>query len=111
MTTDPLLWRRGGEGRMRDRGRRRRVSKHVGTGVLLIATMVAMLVGHAAVLPAAAQDDQAIPTRVVVLRANWSLGPVDVYTHQEEVLFGFTHGQVSDWIAFEPRSVRVAITT
>ena len=39
-------------------------------GVLLVATMVAMLVGPAAVVPAAAQDDLGVPTRVVVLHAD-----------------------------------------
>lgn len=80
-------------------------------GVLLVATMVAMLVGPAAVVPAAAQDDLGVPTRVVVLHADWSLGPVDVYINQDEVLSGFAYGQVSDWISFEPGSVRVTITT
>src|SRR5215207_7473176 len=110
-TTDPLLLRRGGEGRMRDRGCRRHTCRHVGMGVLLVATMLAMLVGPAAVVPAAAQDDLGVPTRVVVLHADWSLGPVDVYLNHDEVLSGFAYGQVSDWISFEPGSVRVTITT
>ena len=80
-------------------------------GVLLVTTMVAMLVGPAAVVPAAAQDDLGVPTRVVVLHADWSLGPVDVYINHDEVLSGFAYGQVSDWISFEPGSVRVTITT
>ena len=80
-------------------------------GVLLVATMVAMLVGPAAVVPAAAQDDLDVPTRAVVLHADWSLGPVDVYINQDEVLHAFEYGQVSDWIDFEPGSVRVTITT
>ena len=46
-------------------------------GCSLVATMVAMLVGPA--VPAAAQDDLGVPTRVVVLHADWSLGPVDVH--------------------------------
>ena len=70
---------------MRDRGCRRRACRHVGMGVLLVATMVAMLVGPAAVVPAAARTIW-VPTRVVVLHADWSLGPVEVYINQDEVL-------------------------
>jgi Domain of unknown function (DUF4397) len=96
---------------MRDRGWRRRTCRHGGLGILLVAAMVAMLVGPAAVVPAAAQDDLDNLTRVVVLHADWSLGPVDVYINHDEVLSQFAYGQVSDWIGFEPGSVRVTITT
>jgi hypothetical protein len=73
--------------------------------------LVAMLVGPAGGVLAAAQDDLDKPTRVVVLHADWSLGPIDVYINYDEVLSQFTYGQASDWIGFEPGSGRVTITT
>ena len=79
--------------------------------MLLVATMVAMLLGPVAGVPAAAQDDPAVQTRVVVLHADWSLDQIDVYINHDEVLHAFEYGQVSDWIDFEPGSVRITITT
>ena len=55
--------------------------------------MVAMLVGPAGPRP---PGRSGCPDAVVVLHADWSLGPVDVYINQDEVLSGFAYGQVSD---------------
>jgi hypothetical protein len=79
--------------------------------VLLMTIMTALLVGPAGVGPTAAQETSSLETRVVVLHADWSLGPVDVYINQDEVLSEFAYGQESEWIAFEPGSARVTITT
>ena len=83
----------------------------VGVVVLLVAATAAMLSDRSAVAPAAAQDDPAVQTRVVVLHADWSLGPVDVYIDHDKVLSEFAYGEVSDWIDFEPGSARVTVTT
>jgi hypothetical protein len=82
-----------------------------GGAVALIALAVAMVLGLTGWRPAAAQDDGAVQPRVVVLHADWSLGPVDVYLNNDEVLSEFAYGQVSDWIAFEPGNVRITITS
>ena len=78
--------------------------------VLLVATMVAMLLGPVAVQPAVAQDDLAIQTRVQVLHADPALGQVEVHINDDEVLDEFTYGQQSDWIDFQPGGARVTIT-
>jgi hypothetical protein len=82
-----------------------------GGAVVLVALTVAMVLGLIGWRPAAAQDDGAVQTRVVVLHADWSQGPVDIYVNNDEVLSGFAYGQVSDWIAVEPGNVRITITS
>ena len=96
---------------MRNKGRRARVRRCAGSVMVLVAAMVAMLLGPIGRVPAAAQDDLADQTRVVVLHADWSLDQIDVYINHEEVLQAFEYGEVSDWINFEPGGVRVTITT
>jgi hypothetical protein len=96
---------------MRNRVKSASAHKDVGMVVLLVTTMVTMLVGPAAGVPAAAQDDLATQTRVVVLHADWSLDQIDIRINQDEVLHAFEYGQVSDWIDFEPGGARVTITT
>ena len=78
--------------------------------MLLIATMLAMLVAPLGVRTAAAQDDLAIQTRVVVLHASPDLGQVEVHINYEEVLDEFEYGMQSDWIDFTPGAARVTIT-
>jgi hypothetical protein len=78
--------------------------------VLLVATMVASVLGPVAVQPAAAQDDLAIQTRVQVLHADPALDKVEVHINYDEVLDEFTYGQQSDWIDFQPGGARVTIT-
>ncbi len=87
-----------------------RVGRHVGMVVLLVATMVASVVGPVAVQPAAAQDDLSIQTRVQVLHADPALDKVEVHINYDEVLDEFTYGQLSDWIDFQPGGARVTIT-
>jgi hypothetical protein len=78
--------------------------------VLLVATMVASVVGPVAVQPAAAQDDLSIQTRVQVLHADPALDKVEVHINYDEVLDEFTYGEQSDWIDFQPGGARVTIT-
>jgi len=78
--------------------------------VLLVATMVASVLGPVAVQPAAAQDDLSIQTRVQVLHADPALDKVEVHINYDEVLDEFTYGQLSDWIDFQPGGARVTIT-
>ena len=87
-----------------------RVGRHVGMVVLLVATMVASVVGPVAVQPAAAQDDLSIQTRVQVLHADPALDKVEVHINYDEVLDEFTYGEQSDWIDFQPGGARVTIT-
>ena len=95
---------------MRNRVWRARASGRVGMVVLLVATMVAMLLGPVGVAPAVAQDDLSIQTRVQVLHADPALGQVEVFINDDEVLDEFTYGQQSDWIDFQPGGARVTIT-
>ena len=95
---------------MRSRVWRVRASGRVGMVVLLVATMVASVLGPVAVQPAAAQDELAIQTRVQVLHADPGLGKVEVHINYDEVLDEFTYGQLSDWIDFQPGGARVTIT-
>ena len=90
--------------------RRVRVGRHVGMGLLLVATMVALVFGPVAVQPAAAQDELAIQTRVQVLHADPGLDKVEVHINYDEVLDEFTYGQLSDWVDFQPGGARVTIT-
>jgi hypothetical protein len=78
--------------------------------MLLIATMLAMLVAPVGVQPAAAQDDLAIQTRVVILHAGADAGQVEVHINYEEVVDEFEYGMQSDWIEFQPGAARVTIT-
>src|SRR5215218_4244295 len=87
-----------------------RVGRHVGMVVVLVATMVASVVGPVAVQPAAAQDDLSIQTRVQVLHADPALDKVEVHINYDEVLDEFTYGEQSDWIDFQPGGARVTIT-
>ena len=87
---------------MRNTIRSTRASGRVGMVVLLVATMVAMLLGPVGVAPAVAQDDLSIQTRVQVLHADPALGQVEVFINDDEVLDEFTYGQQSDWIDFQP---------
>ena len=95
---------------MRSRVWRVRASGGVGMGVLLVATIVALVLGPVGVQPAAAQDELAIQTRVQVLHADPGLGKVEVHINNDEVLDEFTYGQLSDWIDFQPGGARVTIT-
>jgi hypothetical protein len=95
---------------MRNTIRSTRVSGRVGMVVLLVATMVAMLLGPVGVVSAVAQDDLSIQTRVQVLHADPALGQVEVFINDDEVLDEFTYGQQSDWIDFQPGGARVTIT-
>jgi hypothetical protein len=95
---------------MRNTIRSTRVSGRVGMVVLLVATMVAMLLGPVGVAPAVAQDDLSIQTRVQVLHADPALGQIEVHINYDEVLDEFTYGQQSDWIDFQPGGARVTIT-
>jgi hypothetical protein len=95
---------------MRNTIRSTRASGRVGMVVLLVATMVAMLLGPVGVAPAVAQDDLSIQTRVQVLHADPALGQVEVFINDDEVLDEFTYGQQSDWIDFQPGGARVTIT-
>ena len=95
---------------MRNTLRSTRASGLVGMVVLLVATMVAMLLGPVGVAPAVAQDDLSIQTRVQVLHADPALGQVEVHINNDEVLDEFTYGQLSDWIDFQPGGARVTIT-
>ena len=87
-----------------------RACGRVGMVVLLVATMVASVLGPVAVQSAAAQDDLAIQTRVQVLHADPGLDKVEVHINYDEVLDEFTYGQLSDWIDFQPGGARVTIT-
>ena len=73
---------------MRSRVWRVRASGRVGMGVLLMATIVALVFGPVAVQPAAAQDELAIQTRVQVLHADPGLDKVEVHINYDEVLDG-----------------------
>jgi hypothetical protein len=95
---------------MRNTIRSTRASGRVGMVVLLVATMVAMLLGPVGVAPAVAQDDLSIQTRVQVLHADPALGQIEVFINDDEVLDEFTYGQQSDWIDFQPGGARVTIT-
>jgi Domain of unknown function (DUF4397) len=95
---------------MRNTIRSTRASGRVGMVVLLVATMVAMLLGPVGVAPAVAQDDLSIQTRVQVLHADPALDQVEVFINDDEVLDEFTYGQQSDWIDFQPGGARVTIT-
>ena len=95
---------------MRNTLRSTRASGLVGMVVLLVATMVAMLLGPVGAAPAVAQDDLSIQTRVQVLHADPALGQVEVFINDDEVLDEFTYGQQSDWIDFQPGGARVTIT-
>ena len=80
---------------MRDRGCRRRTCRHVGMGVRWWPRWWRCSwtrCGRARGRP----GRSGCPDAVVVLHADWSLGPVDVYINQDEVLSGFAYGQVSD---------------
>ena len=83
-----------------------------GAGILmmLVASMVVTLLGPGLALPAAAQDDLGIQTRVQILHASPDLGQIEVHINYEEVVDEFEYGQLSDWISFEPGAARVTIT-
>jgi hypothetical protein len=95
---------------MRNRLRSFRGRGRAGSVLLLVATMVATLMGPVGVQPAAAQDDLGIQTRVQVLHADPALGQIEVHINNDEVLDEFDYGAQSEWIDFEPGGARVTIT-
>jgi hypothetical protein len=74
--------------------------------VLLVATMVATLLGPVGEQSAAAQN---IQTRVQVLHASPNLGKAEVNINYDEIVEEFEYGQVSDWLDFTPGAPRVTI--
>jgi Domain of unknown function (DUF4397) len=85
-------------------------SRRAALGVFLVAMMVATLLAPVAQQSAAAQDDLAIQTRVLIMHASPSLDKVEVHINYDEVVDEFTYGQMSDWTDFTPGAPRVTIT-
>jgi hypothetical protein len=85
-------------------------TRRAAIGVLMVATMVATLLAPVGLRSAAAQDDLAIQTRVIILHAAPSLGKVEVHLNYDEIVDEFTYGQMSEWTDFQPGGVRVTIT-
>src|SRR5215204_2935446 len=83
---------------------------HAGIAVLMVATLVASMLGPIGVQSAVAQDNLAIQTRVQLLHASPDLDKVEVHINYDEVADEFTYGQQSDWIDFTPGAARVTIT-
>jgi len=86
------------------------VTRRAALGVFLVAIMVATLLAPVAQQSAAAQEDLAIQTRVVILHAAPDVGKVEVHINYDEVADEFTYGQQSDWVDFQPGAPRVTIT-
>ena len=85
-------------------------TRRAALGVFLVAMMVATLLAPVAQQSAAAQDDLAIQTRVLIMHASPSLGKVEVHINYDEIVDEFTYGQMSDWTEFTPGAPRVTIT-
>lgn len=85
-------------------------TRRAALGVFLAAMMVATLLAPVAQQSAAAQDDLAIQTRVLIMHASPSLGKVEVHINYDEIVDEFTYGQMSDWTEFTPGAPRVTIT-
>ena len=85
-------------------------TRRAALGVFLVAIMVATLLAPVAQQSAAAQDDLAIQTRVLIMHASPSLGKVEVHINYDEIVDEFTYGQMSDWTEFTPGAPRVTIT-
>jgi Domain of unknown function (DUF4397) len=85
-------------------------TRRAALGVFLVATMVATLLAPVAQQSAAAQDDLAIQTRVLIMHASPSLDKVEVHINYDEIVDEFTYGQMSDWTEFTPGAPRVTIT-
>jgi len=83
---------------------------HAGIAMLMVATLVASLLGPVGVQSAVAQDDLAIQTRVQLLHASPDLDKIEIHINYDEVVDEFTYGQQSDWIDFQPGAARVTIT-
>ena len=76
-------------------------TRRAALGVFLAAMMVATLLAPVAQQSAAAQDDLAIQTRVLIMHAS-PMGKVEVHINYDEIVDEFTYGQVSDWTDFTP---------
>jgi hypothetical protein len=85
-------------------------TRRAALGVFLVALMVATLLAPVAQQSAAAQDDLAIQTRVLIMHASPSLGKVEVHINYDEIVDEFTYGQMSEWTDFTPGAPRVTIT-
>jgi hypothetical protein len=85
-------------------------TRRAALGVFLVAMMVATLLAPVAQQSAAAQDDLAIQTRVLIMHASPSLDKVEVHINYDEIVDEFTYGQMSDWTEFTPGAPRVTIT-
>ncbi len=85
-------------------------TRRAALGVFLAAMMVATLLAPVAQQSAAAQDDLAIQTRVLIMHASPSLDKVEVHINYDEIVDEFTYGQMSDWTEFTPGAPRVTIT-
>lgn len=85
-------------------------TRRAALGVFLAAMMVATLLAPVAQQSAAAQDDLAIQTRVLIMHASPSLDKVEVHINYDEIVDEFTYGQMSDWTDFTPGAPRVTIT-
>jgi hypothetical protein len=85
-------------------------TRRAAIGALMAVTMVATLLAPVAQQSAAAQDDLAIQTRVIILHAAPSLGKVEVHINYDEITDEFTYGQMSEWTDFQPGAARVTIT-
>ena len=85
-------------------------TRRAALGVFLVAIMVATLLAPVAQQSAAAQDDLAIQTRVLIMHASPSLDKVEVHINYDEIVDEFTYGQMSDWTEFTPGAPRVTIT-
>ena len=85
-------------------------TRRAALGGFLVAIMVATLLAPVAQQSAAAQDDLAIQTRVLIMHASPSLGKVEVHINYDEIVDEFTYGQMSEWTDFTPGAPRVTIT-
>jgi hypothetical protein len=85
-------------------------TRRAALGAFLVAMMVATLLAPVAQQSAAAQDDLAIQTRVLIMHASPSLDKVEVHINYDEIVDEFTYGQMSDWTEFTPGAPRVTIT-